>query len=132
MHQQVKTSIGRCLNRGDLIGRFYEIFLNADPVIAEKFRDTDMQQQKQLLEHGIQLALMFADDNSVGKKGLARIRETHSRKNLNISPDLYSVWLESFMQAVEEIDPEYNVELDLEWREVLQKSIDYIVSGYND
>lgn len=91
-----------------------------------------MQQQKQLLEHGIQLTLMFADDNSVGKKGLARIRETHSRKNLNISPDLYSVWLESFMQAVEEIDPEYNVELDLEWREVLQKSIDYIVSGYND
>ncbi|PIQ23254.1 globin [bacterium (Candidatus Blackallbacteria) CG17_big_fil_post_rev_8_21_14_2_50_48_46] len=128
----VKLSFGRCLNQTDIIGRFYQIFLDSHPDIRPMFANTNFEVQKGLLRQGINLALMFADDNPVGKSGLARIRESHGKKNLNIRPELYSYWKRSFMQAISECDNEYSPEIRAHWDRILQKAIDYIISGYDE
>lgn len=128
----VKQSFGRCLNRGDLIGRFYELLLEADPVIPKKFEHTDMRKQKDLLIHGINLALMFVEGDPVGKNGLLRIRQSHSKKNLDINPELYMFWMASFQQAVSEIDPDYNDDIENSWQEVLEKTVNFISEGYTE
>ena len=132
MIKLAKQSFGRCLNHGDLIGRFYEILLQADPMIPRKFINTDMEKQKKLLVHSINLALMFAENDPVGKNGLLRLRESHNKKHLDIKPDLYPLWIDSFLQAVSEIDPEYNDEIKFSWYTALKKTTDYLAEGYQD
>jgi hemoglobin-like flavoprotein len=126
----VKHSFTRCMGK-DIIGHFYDIFLRSNPQIAPKFARTDFQAQKDLLRHGIHLALMFAQDDPIGRKGLARIRQSHSKANLDVSPSLYPYWKASFLQAVADLDPEFSEEARKAWDAVLQKAIDYIISGYD-
>jgi len=130
MMDLAKKSFGRCLNHGDLIGRFYELLLAADPVIPQKFANTDMHKQKELLVHGINLALMFAEGNAIGKNGLSRLQESHNRHNLDIKPEFYHFWIESFIQAVSEIDPEYNDDIKTEWLAVATKTTEFLSEGY--
>lgn len=130
MHQLAKDSLGRCLNHGDLFGRFYEIFIASHAAVATRFRDTDMEKQKDLLKNGINLAIMFADGNPVGENGINRIRHTHSRTQLDIDPGLYDLWLDGFLQAVSEIDPHFDADIEQDWRVLLQKTIDHIRGGY--
>jgi hemoglobin-like flavoprotein len=126
----VKDSLTRCMGK-DIIGHFYDIFLQSNPEIAPKFARTDFQAQRDLLKHGIQLAIMFAQDDPMGRKGLARIRESHSKANLDIAPSLYHFWKSSFLRAVSDLDPKFSEESRRAWDVVLQKAIDYITSGYD-
>jgi hemoglobin-like flavoprotein len=126
----VKSSFTRCMGK-DLIGHFYDIFLKSNPQIAPRFARTDFQAQKDLLKHGIHLAIMFAQENPLGKKGLARIRKSHRKANLDIPPVLYPCWKSSFLRAVSDLDPEFSEESRKAWDVVLQNAIDYISSGYH-
>lgn len=131
MYEQAKDSLGRCLNHGGLISRFYELLVQQHPEIAEKFAHTDMSKQAALLKNGINLAIMFAEDNPIGINAIHRLRHTHSRAQLDINPVLYPLWLESFIQAVTETDQHFGPVVEKEWREIIQKTIDCIVSGYD-
>ena len=126
----VKESFVRCMIHGDIVGRFYDIFLESHPDIKSRFANTDFNSQKQLLRQGINLAVMFADDNDIGKKGINRIRNSHSKSGLNIPPDLYPYWKKSFIQAASEYDQEFSVELESQWNSILQKTIDHVIAGY--
>ncbi len=127
----VAQSFVRCMIKGDVIGRFYEIFLDSHPDIKHRFANTDFDSQKHLLRQGINLAIMFASGNPVGQNGIKRIRKSHRKSGLNITPDLYPYWKNSFLQATSEFDPEFSDELKRQWDSVLQKSIDYIIDGYD-
>ncbi|MBI2778537.1 MAG: globin [Gammaproteobacteria bacterium] len=128
---QAKTSLGRCINSGnDLFGKFYDIFLVSHPSISPRFANTDMSAQKALLKNGINLAIMYAEGNPIGASGISRIRDTHSATKMNIEPGQYSYWLDSFIKAVSETDPQFGPEIEKEWRELLQMTINHITSGY--
>jgi hemoglobin-like flavoprotein len=127
---QVQESFGRATVSGQLIDKFYEIFLNSHPDVKPRFAKTDFVQQKKLLRRGISLAIMFADNNPVGRDGIARIRESHSKARLNIPPSLYKYWLESFIKALSLCDQQFGPQLELLWRKTLQKTIDFVVEGY--
>ena len=129
MYEHAKDSLGRCLNHGGLLKRFYELF-HKYPEVAEKFRNRDMGIQDGALRNGINLAIMFAEGNPIGKNGIHRIRKSHCRDELDIKPYMYPLWLDSFIEAVSEIDPNFDDEIEREWRSLLQKTIDYIVEGY--
>ena len=131
MYEHAKDSLGRCLNHGSLFKRFYELFIQQNSEIAEKFRDTNMHAQEGVLKNGINLAIMFAEGDPVGLNGIQRIRKSHCKDKLNIKPDMYSLWLDSFMQVVSEIDPNFDDEIENEWRNLLQETIDYIIEGYD-
>lgn len=126
-----KESIGHCINIGDLFGRFYEIFLASHPAIEEKFENTDMQKQKNLLKNGVNLAIMFAEGNPIGENAMARLRVSHNKHNLNIHPRFYSYWLDSFIKAMSELDDQFNEETERQVRKLLLISIDYIIAGYD-
>lgn len=130
--KEVKTSFGRCVNAGDLFQVFYDIFLKSDPCLAPMFANTDFDKQKALLRQGVNLALMFADENVIGQQGLKKIRKSHSRQNLNISPYLYPLWINSFLKAVEQMDSEMTPELLRKWKTALTKAVEYIKSGYTE
>lgn len=128
--EDVKQSFGRCIAAGDLIERFYEIFLRSNPEIAPHFVNTDFTVQKGLLRRGINLAIMFAGDQPVGVDGINRLRTSHAKLAMDISPNLYKYWKESLIQAISEFDPKFDAQLRSSWDYTLQKTIDHIVAGY--
>ena len=126
----VKASHTRC-SGSDLTGHFYEIFLKSNPRIAPMFANTDFSKQKHLLKHGVLLSIMFAEGNMLGKNGIKRIRDSHCKNKMNVRPELYKYWKASFIQAVSEIDRDFNEQTKNAWDAVLQYTIDYITEGYD-
>lgn len=127
---RVRLSYGRSIAKRDFLGRFYEIFLASSPEIARKFVNTDLEKQQELLAMSVNMVILFPQENKIAKNAVGRIRESHSRSGLNIEPHLYTLWVDSLVQAVSEHDPEFNDQLEASWRKVLQIAIDYIVGGY--
>jgi hemoglobin-like flavoprotein len=126
----VEVSYARCLNKNGFLNRFYEIFMASHPDVKPHFAHTDFNAQIQLLRHGLMSVFMFSENNPIGQKTLARIRETHKRTRLNIAPPLYQHWADSLIKAVSEFDGQFNTELERSWRQVIQPATDYIKSGY--
>lgn len=112
----------------DVFGKFYDIFLNSHSDIKRMFLHTDLKSQKELLKHGIQLAILFADGNPVATQGLSRIKQTHGKGKMAIPPQMYRLWKSSFLTAIEQTDPQFSPQVRQEWDRVLQKTIDYIAS----
>ena len=127
---RVKLSYGRALLKGDLIDRFYDIFLVSHPEIKPKFSKTNFEQQKGLLKHGINLMISFAGKSSTGMSGLTRIQQSHSIGRMNIEPKFYTYWGNSLLKAISEFDPEFSDSLKEDWRKVLRVGIEFIISGY--
>jgi len=132
MAEEVKKSLGRCLHWGDVFETFYRIFLERDPRIPERFVSTDWQEQKKLLRQGVNNVIGFYDGSYTAKHVMERIRHTHGRERLNIPPDLYSHWVESMIEAVRTLDPEFSPTLEQYWREILRSGTNYVVMGYED
>ncbi|MEM9982523.1 MAG: globin, partial [Bacteroidota bacterium] len=110
---------------------FYEIFMNADPYVKERFSKTDFEQQKKLIRHGVNLMIMYANEEFVAKVGLERLRKSHSINELNIHPKYYSYWKASLIQTVAEFDNEFDESLRNDWSQVLDVGIAFISSGYD-
>ena len=128
--EQVKQSFDRCPSKDDIIDKFYGLFFDIHPDIKPLFTKTNYDTQKKMLLQGLDLAIMFATDEPVGKTGINRIRKSHNKSGLNIPPELYPYWKVSFLQTISELDPEFTDELKQQWDMVLQKSIDYIIAGH--
>ena len=107
-------------------------FLQSNPEVKLKFVHTDLNKQIQILQHSINYVIMFARGEKIAQSAIGRIRKSHARSGMNITPALYAHWKESFLQALSEVDPEYDSKHIAAWSSVLQKAIDYIVSGYNE
>ncbi|MGY6561343.1 MAG: hypothetical protein ACXITV_04495 [Luteibaculaceae bacterium] len=126
----VQLSFGRCLSQGDLVQRFYAIFLESNPAVKPMFEHTDFSRQKGLLTHGLNLMILYAKGDVSGQLGLDRIRDSHSKLKLNISPDLYQYWQKSLLKAVAEFDRKYDPQVEKAWNEVINHGVNYIKSGY--
>jgi hemoglobin-like flavoprotein len=128
----VQLSFGRCLAHGDLVQRFYDIFLESNPRVAPMFKHTDFEKQKGLLRHGLNLMIMFAKGDAAGQLGLQRLKKSHSKINLNIYPELYKYWQNSLIKAVSEFDRKFDDNIKNAWEEVISYGVDYIKSGYDE
>ncbi|HKJ88519.1 MAG TPA: globin [Gammaproteobacteria bacterium] len=128
----VKNSLGRCLHNGDVFGTFYRIFLDSDPRIPKLFAETDWEEQKRLLRHGVNSVIGFYEGSATGTSALERIRFTHGRERLNIPPDLYGRWVDSMIGAVRELDPQFDPLLEQSWRDVLNHGTGFVKEGYEE
>ena len=126
----VEESFERCMVKGDVIGRFYAIFMDSHPDIKPRFANTNFDAQKSLLRQSIGLAILHAHNNPVGRIGISRLARSHNKSGLNIPPSLYTYWKTSFLRALSEFDEEFTDELRTSWDSVLQKTIDAIAAGY--
>lgn len=109
---------------------FYNRFLASSPVVRHKFRHTDMEQQRNMLKKSFYNLLAFYASGSADSV-LERIALSHSRKGLDIPPDLYDLWMDCLASTIKDYDPQYGEEVELAWRLVLSPGITYMKFRYD-
>jgi hemoglobin-like flavoprotein len=132
--QDVIASFGRCCIQPDFFDRFYEIFVDSHPGIAPMFAETNMKRQKELLRHGITTALMMISGKSKSaEQTLLRIARSHGPEgSVHVGADLYPFWRDSLIACVREFDEEFTPELEREWREAVNRVIQFILEHSTD
>lgn len=109
---------------------FYERFINSSPVVKEKFKNTDMKRQRAMLEKSLHyIAYLFTSQEIYSY--IQEIAELHNKKNLNIAPELYDLWLESLIDTVREFDSNFDDDVELAWRLSLARGIAYMKFMYS-
>ncbi|HIG64208.1 MAG TPA: hypothetical protein EYQ43_01195 [Methyloprofundus sp.] len=110
-------SFGRCINDPLFLDQFYAIFLASSDEISALFTEADIDTQKAML----MTSLVYMSDPDL----LASIAGKHN----HIKPYFYTLWLDSLMTTAKTIDPLFDVETELLWRETLQQGIDFMISS---
>ena len=123
-------SLARCLSKHGFLDRFYERFLASSDEVREKFRHTDFQRQKQMLEDSLFLMTSVSGAPAEELEELDRVARRHGRHDLDIGPELYDLWLESLLQAVREYDGHFDRDVERAWRNVLAEGIEFMQSRH--
>lgn len=104
---------------------FYWHFINSSALIEEAFSHTDMDWQKNMLKKSLVYAVNFScagQDVSY----MRDIAQKHSKKNKDIDPKLYDLWVDSMLATVKKFDHSYNEDVELAWRMALSHVITYM------
>lgn len=117
-------------NHKTFFDAFYEHFINASPIVAAHFRNTDMAQQKKMLEKSFYSLFIFYATNNANDY-LEKIAARHSKSQANIAPELFDLWLECLIKTVAEYDPLFDENTELSWRVVLSSGITYMKFKYH-
>lgn len=126
-------SLKRCNAVPDFLDRFYEKFLASSPKVKEKFAKTNFTRQKRALRASLHLLLIAAEDERRGPERYLRdIAAGHSRAHLDITAELYDLWLDSLLATVRECDPEFDSEVENAWERVMMVGIHYMISKRDD
>lgn len=126
--EQFNTSFEQCVNNPFFLDKFYELFISSSDEVSHMFRNTDMEIQKVML--ATSMAYMTkAYDNKFGN--LSKIANKHGKKNLNIKPHLYPLWLDSLITAAHTVEPHFDMETEKVWRQTMQPGIDFMISNYS-
>lgn len=123
---EVRKSFYRVCDKG-FGEKFYGRFLDADPRIRPLFKNTDFTRQRELLVHAIMMLIEYAEGTALGAMAIKRLGDLHSRKKMNVVPDLYHIWVDCLMKTIAELDPEFSSGLDQQWRKMLQKGVDTMI-----
>lgn len=126
-----RESLERCQADAHFLNRFYSNFVIANPVVRDKFANTDMEKQKMMLHASLYMIALATQGNGAAALYLDNIAKRHSSIDLDITLELYDLWLETLLKTVSEIDPEYNEQVASAWNDVLQFGIDYMQSRYS-
>lgn len=119
------------LQTGGFFDTFYRNFLDSSPVVAEKFENTDMSQQREMLRVSLDHMVYFAIDKEETSE-IARVAGIHAKSRTDIPARLYELWLDSLLSTVSAFDPEYDERVDAAWRDALAPAIDYMKGYYED
>jgi len=123
-------SLQRCNAHPRFLDRFYEIFLESSPAVAEKFAHTDFEHQKRMVRASFYLIVASSQEEGGPERYLDRLARRHSIHDADVGPELYHLWLQSLLEAVRECDPEWTPEVEAAWRETMQIGVRYLVSRY--
>lgn len=117
-------------NNNLFFDRFYERFLGASSEIAGKFKNTDMKHQKLMLRASVLYIMQLFSAHEI-TDSMEEIAVKHSRKQMNIRPELYDVWIECLIDTVGELDPNFDDGIELAWRMVFSPGITYMKFKYD-
>lgn len=104
---------------------FYWHLINSSVKIEKAFADTDMEWQKNMLKK----SLVYAVNFSCAGQDVSYMRDIakkHSKSDKDIDPQLYDLWADSMLAAVEKFDEFYDEDVDLAWRLALSHVITYM------
>ena len=126
------ASLGRCRATPGFLDAFYQRFVASSDEVRAKFAKTDMMRQVQMLEDTLFVVAnaVQGEEGSPARSDLPRIAERHSRRDLDIGPELYDLFLECLVVTVRTHDPKFTPEVEAAWREVMGFSIDYMRKRY--
>ena len=123
-------SLTRCTSQPLFLERFYALFVSSSDEVRHKFRQTDFQKQRRLLQASFYMVMLQADGKPEGAVHFERIADLHSQRHLDIPPPLYDLWLDCLMQAVREYDPEWMPETESLWRRMMAHGIAFMKARY--
>lgn len=126
---EVRESFNR-MNQMGFVDRFYDLLLTSDVKIRAMFHNIDFSEQKKALIDGIYVLIDYSEGGPLGKVSIRRLGEKHNRDQMNVPADLYALWVNCFIQALSEKDPEFSPSLEKQWREALKPGIDEMISKY--
>ena len=126
------ASFNRCRFVPGFIEAFYERFISSSEEIRAKFAGTDMKRQVRMLEDSLYVVAVAVqgEEGSYARGDLPRIAARHSRKDLDIRPGLYDLWLECLIETVRTHDPQFSQEIEAAWRETLAFGVNYMRERY--
>ena len=125
-----KASYGRSSSVPTFFQDFYERFFEVCPAVKPLFAKTDFERQRRLLQHAFGLLLIFPAQPEAEPNLLSRVAERHSRRDLNIDPTFYPLFLDSLIDTVKRYDPEYTSAVERAWRSTVAQGVAYMTSKY--
>ena len=123
-------SLERCTGRPGFLDRFYELFMASSEEVAAKFKHTDFRKQKKALRVSLYKMMLVREGNAGADVDLERLAQLHSRRQLDVRPELYELWLDRLIQAVREFDPLFSGESEKAWRNVMRPGIEFMKARY--
>jgi len=78
----------RDLETGSFFDVFYKQFVNSSPVVAEKFRITDMDRQRDMLKASLDHMVYFPIDREETEE-IKRVAGVHSKSRIDVPHHLY-------------------------------------------
>lgn len=109
--------------------RFYEVFLFGSEEVQEKFKNTDMKTQVNVLKRSFGWMCMFCSTLR-GNDFMKETANAHSKAFLDISPRLYDLWLDAIIQTLSEQDDQFNSNTRIAWRVTLAPGIEFMKCHY--
>lgn len=106
----------------EFFAAFYRRFLR-DERIAELFTDTDMQRQTKMLKASLFHLVSFYVTGQTSHD-LERIAEIH--RKLNVSADMFDIWLQALIETVHEYDELADERTGLAWAWALTPGITFM------
>ena len=126
------ASLRRCLRASSFLLDFYGLFMASSEEVRQKFGETDFKRQTRVLADSLWVMANVAqsDRPSPAWGDLPRLAERHSRRDLDIPPALYDLWLDCLVGAARKHDGQFTPEVETAWRETLAVGIEYLRSKY--
>ena len=126
------ASLKRCLGAPGFLAAFYDRFTGSSPEVREKFRGVDMKGQARVLEDSLYVVAVAVqgEEGSLARGDLPRLAERHSRRDLDIRPELYDLWLQCLVETARNHDPQWSEDIAAAWRETLTFGADYLRQRY--
>jgi hemoglobin-like flavoprotein len=126
------ASLKRCLAVPTFMDDFYERFVGSSAEVREKFKNTDMKRQAQVLADTLYVVAnaVQSEEGSPARRELPRIAARHSRADRDIRPGLYDLWISCLVETARAHDPSFGPDVERAWREVLTFGADYMRHHY--
>lgn len=126
------ASLKRCLAAPGFLPDFYRRFMGSSEEVRRKFEGTDFERQNRVMAESLWVMATAAQGpaGSPARTGLPELAEKHSRRALDVRPEMYDAWLACLVEAASLHDPEFSAETDAAWRRTLGVGIEVMRSRY--
>lgn len=119
-HELFNDSLERCRQDPGFMDRFHEVFLASSEDVRRHFEGVDLKKTRGMIQSSLPFLLVANTAPS------ALAKTAHSHRQMDIEPELYEVWLDAMLQAVEQTDPEFDARIAQAWRVVVSRGIDFM------
>jgi len=122
------SSLKRCLAAPGFLDAFYQRFVGSSEEVREKFKNTDMKRQVQVLEDTLYVVAnaVQGEEGSLARGALPALAAKHGRNGLDIRPGLYDLWIECLVETARAHDPQFDPAVERAWRDTLAFGADYL------
>ncbi len=124
---QFHASLDRATANPVFLDAFYDNFMSSSDDIPLYFKHTDMGRLKRKLKSSLHMMTLLVDQSPGVEMYVSHLSRVHD--SYQIPASLYSVWLNTLIEAVDRCDPLFNAQMEKIWRDVLGRGIAIMAAG---
>jgi hemoglobin-like flavoprotein len=129
----IRDSLRRILeDREGVAARFYEVLFERSPEAKLLFKDVNLKHQTVLLTMSLMVVERHHESNFAATQLYLQYLG-HKHHMRAVSPELYPVWVESLLAALERFHgQDWDAEAAGQWREALDGATRLMLDGYRN